>query len=372
LRSDAVQHRLALLHRSNTRVLRTPRAQAAVTRSARHTTAADVPGVLALFDAAGLRPNREPQHLHWKYWQPRPDWPSPRSFVLTDGNELIAHAALVPASCAWERQRIRLIHLIDWAARPGAVGAGVALMKHLGQRAEALLAVGGSAETQQILPHVGYCPAGAVTGYVRPLFPLRLLSADGVPLGRTLARIARNAAWTLAAPTRRGAEWQARRLAGADIEQIATVLPRSVRGMAVLERSIELFRYMLACPIVPMALFAVERAGRMRGYFLLASAPGQVRIADCWLDSDEPGDWRAMILCAVEEARRDPQAAEVVIWANDRLLAESLRACGFHARVRIPVQLRAAAGLAKPPLPLRVQMLDTDAAFLHHGAEHWT
>jgi hypothetical protein len=345
---------------------------AALKRMARSTTAADVAAILELFAAAALCPNSELPALEWKYWQPRVDWAGARSFLLSDDDLPVAHGAIIPNRCAWAAQRMSMIHVIDWAARPGAVGAGVALMKHIGRQAQALLAIGGSAQTQQILPLIGFRDAGVVTGYVRTMHPTRLWRSGRVPSGKLLARFARSVIWTLGARSASGSEWQVRRLDAADVAAVAHVLPVPTRGLAVLERSVEQFRYVLSCPIVPLALYAVERAGRVRGYFLLASAPGQVRIVDCWVDSDERADWRALILCAVAQARTDGQAAEVTIWANDPLLAEALAECGFHARQCVAVRLRAAAGTPMPPLPLRLQMLDSDAAFLHEGlASYW-
>lgn len=343
-----------------------------MTRLLRPSTAADLPSILALFAASGLRPNIAPRELEWKYWQARADWPAPRSFVLSDGNELLAHAAVIPGWCAWATHRIKILHVIDWAARPGAVGAGVALMKHIGRQAQVLLAIGGSAQTQRILPLIGFHDVGVVTGYVRTMHPTRLLQSGRLPPGKLLPRFARSLLWTLGARAAPGSDWQVRRLGAADLAAVAQVLPVPTRGIAVLERSAELFHYALACPIVPMALHVIERAGRVRGYFLLASAPGQVRIVDCWVDSDERTDWRALILCAVAQARRDGQAAEVVIWASDPLLADALGECGFHARQVVAVRLRVAEGAPMPALPLRLQMLDSDAAFLHDGvASYW-
>jgi len=345
---------------------------ATMKRMARPTTEADAPAILELFAAATLHPNIEPQALSWKYWQPRADWAGSRSFVLNDGDVPVAHGAIIPNRCAWAARRISMIHVIDWVARPGAVGAGVALMKHIGREAQALLAIGGSVQTQQILPLIGFRDAGVVTGYVRTLHPLRLLRSGPLPARRLLPRFARSVMWTLGARSTAHSEWQVRRVGAADVAAVTQVLPVPARGMAVLERSAELFRYALACPIVPMELHAIERAGRVRGYFLLASAPGQVRIADCWVDSDERADWRALILCAVAQAGRDGQAAEVVIWANDPLLAEALRECGFHARQVAAAWLRPTEGVPMPPVPLRLQMLDCDAAFLHEGvASYW-
>jgi hypothetical protein len=118
--------------------------------------------------------------------------------------------------------------------------------------------------------------------------------------------------------------------------------------------------------MVLMRLYAVESAGRVRGYFLLASVPGQVRIADCCMDSDESADWRALILCAVEKAKHDPQAAEVVILASDPLLARAVQACGFYARFQSPI-LRPTTTHSMPEGTLRVHMLDNDSALFYEG-----
>ncbi|MFZ1906510.1 MAG: hypothetical protein WAU56_14080 [Steroidobacteraceae bacterium] len=333
-----------------------------------------MPAIVALLAQAGMRGRTvEPHNLHWKYWQPRADWAGPRSFVLANGSSIVAHGGVIPGSCAWESRRIRTLHVIDWVASPREIGAGVTLMNYIGQRAEALLAIGGGPQTVRILPNIGFRATGTAIGYARPLSPLRLLQGGGHRDWRLLPRFARSLAWKLAAPPAvPGKDWLARRVAGDDLERISAVLPIPARGMGVCERSADLFSYSLACPIVPMQLYSVERGGRVHGYFLLAPAPGQVRIADCWMDSDRPGDWRAMINCAVTQAGREPEAAETVIWASDPLLSETLRASGFHARQKTPILLRSANGAAVPAAPLRVQMLDNDAAYMHEGrSELW-
>ena len=345
---------------------------ASVKRSVRPSTPADAAAIVALLTEVGLQPSRNLQHLQWKYWHARADWPGPRSFVVTSGGEPIAHAALIPGACSWRDRHIKTVHMIDWAARRSEAGAGSALMKYIAQHADALLAIGGSADTLRILPYMGFRSAGVVTGYVRTLSPLRLLEAGQIPAVKLLPRLARSVAWTLTAPAPRVKGWEARRLAAEDADAIAGVLPVATDTMGVTQRGVELFRHVLSCPIAPMALFAVERTGRAAGYFLLAYLPGQVRIADCWLDSDRARDWRALILCAVAQARREPHAAEVVIWASDPLLAGALEASGFHARSRMPLQIRPAAASSVPAASLRVQMLDNDAAFYHtDGPELW-
>jgi hypothetical protein len=339
-----------------------------MTSSIRPSTPADAAAIGALFMERRMPVDLDPRYLDWKYWQPRDDWAGPRSFVVTRGNELIAHAAIVPGTCAWAGRRIAILEMFDWAAREGT-GAGVILLKHIGRMTEAQLAIGGGAETLRILPYVGFRSAGVATGYARPLFPIRIL--DGGATWRLLPRLAR-ALWRRSAAAAPDSHWQARRLSLDEVSQITSVLPRPVHGVAVTERSVGLLRHVLTCPTIPMQLYAVERGSSVRGYFLLVSLAGQARIADCWMESDEPSDWRALILCAIEQAQHDPQAAEVVTLASDPLLAGVLRSCGFYARFQRPIQIRSASSDTMPEGTLRVQMLDNDSAYLWEGHnEYW-
>ena len=337
-------------------------------RSVRPSTPADAPALSALFAAAGLRPSNDPRSIHWKYWQQRDDWQGPRSWVLVSGGELVGHAAMVPGTLAWGAHRERTAHVIDWAARPGDIGAGVTLMKHVGRQVDSLLAIGGSADTLRILPHIGFRPMGVVTGYVRPLHPSRMLHGADIKSWKLWARFARNMAWKAAALASAGPAWESRPVTSDDeFRRLADVLPTPSARMGVLGRTVDLFHYMLSCPIVPMRLYCVASAERVRGYFLLASTPGQVRIADCWVDSTRPTDWLAMMTAAVRQALREPKAIEAVAWASDPLLAQTLNACGFHARYQTPAQLRAGSATAVPDVPVRIQMLDNDASYLNEG-----
>ena len=261
--------------------------------------------------------------------------------------------------------------MIDWAARRNEPGAGVMLMKYVGSLVDGLLGIGGSVATLKIMPLIGYRPYGDVTGYVRPLHPLRLLTGVTEPSWKVLPRVARSSIWHLSAHRTRCGEWRAHQIASGDVGRIASVLPARGREFDLLERTEGLMRHTLACPIVPMELYALERSGGLAGYFVLAYAPGQARLVDSSVVTGEPADWRALIQCAVCEAARHGDAAELVTWANDARLAQSLLQCGFRARLNIPVYLRAtAAGIA--PRALHVQMLDNDAAYLHEGhAELW-
>lgn len=335
--------------------------------SIRPSTPDDAPALAALMLEAGLRTNAEPDELRWKYWQERGDWPGPRSFVMARGSEIFAHAGVIPGTCVMGARRVGIIHMIDWAARSSAPGAGVALMKYLGRRTDALLAIGGSTETLRILPHLGFRPCGSAMAFVRSLRPLRILTPSVHAAWRLPPRFLRSVLWKLNAPSASTNDWQVRAVRLSETRTVTPVFPAPTQGMAVLERNEDLFRYALTCPIAPMELYAMEKAGRVRGYFLLAFALGQARLADCWMESEDAADWRALIHCAVRQAKRNPRAAELVAWASDPALSRCLLECGFHARDTFQAQLLARDHSNFPSAIVRLQMLDNDAAYRHPG-----
>jgi hypothetical protein len=333
---------------------------------------ADAADIVELLAAAGLRPNVEPEALHWKYWAQREDWPGARSFVTTRGAQILAHAALVPGSYATVSRRVRTLHLIDWAARPNAAGVGVSLMKHVARLAEALLAIGGSEQTRQILPHIGFRPCGTTEGFARVLHPMRLEGEFDAAPWKLPAKLLRRSLWRLLSPLVAPAGWSVSRIAADQTMILAEALPRATPETSVFERSLGLFRYMLHCPIAPMELFALKKHNEVRGYFLLAFAPGQARIADCWVVTDEPEAWHALTQFAALQAWQHRDVAELVVWSSDAVMTRALLDNGFHRRNQQPMFLRPSGAEEIFPRGTRVQMLDNDAAYFHHGiAERW-
>ena len=332
----------------------------------RPATPADEPAIAAFLAAAfqddPAHPTHDSAQFHWKYFAPRAEGPALRSFLLVRGEQILAHAGVVPGRCTWQGGSLETLHLIEWAARPGAIGAGGALLKQIGRTTGALLAIGGNPRTLAMLPVLGFRGCGEATPFTRILRPWRL--AAGAPRHwRTAMKVLRGAWWLVGTSTRTDPDWQARRIA--PDAWGTTPLPVPAAGAATMARTPAMLAELMACPATPMHLYRLEQRGRARGYFLLAFAPGQVRLADAWVDSTDPADWQALVRQAVQLARADLKAAELVTLASDPLLSSALRACGFRARAPKPIQL-----LARPDPPfahLRVQMLDNDAAWLHAG-----
>jgi hypothetical protein len=254
--------------------------------------------------------------------------------------------------------------MIDWAASSDALGTGVGLMKYICGRVDALIGVGGSSYTRRALPIVGFQQCGSTTFYKRALRPWFTL-LDASRWRKTLPHFPGDLLRVLAAPAVEIGAWQAAPIERNQVQSIESVLPGARADLTVLERSTALMTYFLGCPIAPMRLYGLEKAGKRRGYFMLALAPRQARLVDCWVDSPDPNDWRAMVHCAVHATLQYPRIAELVTMASDPVLSQCLQDAGFHAQWTEAVMILPKRRLTPIPTNLRFQMLDSDFAFLH-------
>jgi len=318
----------------------------------RSTTVADESAIrLLLQEAHGVAPGHpmfEGRYLHWKYWEPRAGWQGSRSYVLTRDDLIIAHAAIVPAVCSWPNERLNVLHVIDWAARPEARGAGNTIMRHVGALADAIFASDGGDIAWRLLPFLGFAESNTVvTQYVRPIRPLLYLSDAEAPRWRLAARCVRNTLWALRAPAGAPRAQRSRSVTAHELDGAPIPWPMPRNGSAVLERSAAVMSYWLRCPAAPVELHLVED--------------------DCWLDRDDPALWEALVQLAVRQAAGHREVAEVVTICSEPLLAAALQRCGFHARASRPLMVRA-NGIRLPTAGIRIQMLDDDSAYRHDNS----
>jgi len=310
-------------------------------------------------------------HLHWKCWESRSDWPDSRGYAISRDNEILAHGTVVPLCCTSGGRKLQVVHLIDWGADPSSVGSGVTLLRRISRMVDAMVVVGGSDATQKILPALGFEIRGEVTRYARPLRPLRRLVGQAPSL-RLGAQFVRAVVWAQRAPSVSVEGWSARPIAAEEAASSAIPWPAGGPGPTAFARSAESMAYWLKCPATPMALFGVEKDGSLRGHFLLAEAPGQVRLVDYSIDSSDPDDWLALVQLAVHQARQYPDAAELVSVGSDPVTCRALSGSGFHARESLPLRFLACGGAELPEPPVRFQMIDSDAAYLHRNQnDYW-
>ncbi|MGB6604039.1 MAG: hypothetical protein WBE65_07055 [Steroidobacteraceae bacterium] len=306
--------------------------------------------------------------MAWKCWQPHEGWQGSRSYVLTKDDSIVAHGTVVPAVCAGERERINMLHVIDWAARPEVRGAGAAVMEHIGKLADVIATSGGSDRARQLLPFMGFKESNTVvTGYARPIRPWLYFTGGNSHRWRRAARFLRAGLWVLRAPSHGDPSWKARRIGAEEIASTSIPWPAPRLGTAVLERKPAVMSYLLQCPAVAMEMYTVDRGDKPEGYFVLAFAAGQARLVDCWLDLEDLPGWTALVSLAVRQAQQRAGVGEIVATCSEPLLAAALRHCGFHARFSRSLSVRVTGGARLPDRTVRVQMIDDDQAYLHSG-----
>src|ERR1043166_5483257 len=124
--------------------------------------------LLAAFHLPPGAPFVRSELLRWKYDEPRLDFPGPRSYVCRDGGkEIVAHACVCPVTYNLPTRDVKAAYLIDWGAARSSPGAGTSLLRSMAKKFDVLLAVGGSPDTQTILPKLGYRKVGEMQVFAR-------------------------------------------------------------------------------------------------------------------------------------------------------------------------------------------------------------
>ena len=306
----------------------------------------------------------DPRLLHWKFHEPRPDWNGSRSYFLSNGEQIAAHACACPLTFLTARAKVTSNHPIDWAAARSFLGAGVTLLQNLGRMTDTLLAVGGSADTRQVLPKLGYREACRRDVYVRVVRPWSQMRTDPNRGGwKRPLRLLRNLAWNLArVPSR--SSWSLVPTASFG-DEILPLLPRSGDlPFTPAARSPQLLNYMLQCPGAAMSGFLIYERDALRGWLLLSRVGGQARIADLWIDSLAPGDWIAAYALATRAAAADPRTFELMAAASVPMIRRAIEAAGYRRHSSEPVFLRDPQSLLAQAPPLHVGLIEGDAAYL--------
>jgi hypothetical protein len=321
-----------------------------------------------VFEMPADSPVIDQRSMEWKYWIPHPGWNGSRSYVMERDGVIIAHGAVVPLACRWGDRSLKIVHVIDWAARSDSQGAGMSMMTRLGKLADGVFAAGGSEMTEKILPAFGFKESCKAAPFVRPLRPLRVLQNEPNKSWKSLARYGRRMTWIAqAAMSSSRKRFASRLLSAEELGRTALPFPRpTAQASSVFERSAEELQWFLKCPLAPVELYAVESKGKAIGYFLLTFPLSQARIADAWVDSDQTDDWVALYAAAVQRCAEKPQAAEVATVATTAVAIEALQQCGFQRRGEIALRFLLRGG---PPPDIRYQLLDGEAAFWHDGKE---
>lgn len=307
-------------------------------------------------------PGLQRSQLQWKYWDPRLDWDGSRSYVLERGDNFVAHLAVWPLTYKVGAASIRAVQLVDWAANPGT-GVGTRLLSNVARLVDFVIGVGGSYVGRRMMPKLGFSPAGEYKQFARPLRPFHQALSHQRRGWRVPIRMARNLLRSFSG-VRVSLAWKAVPASPTEVQS----WPESRSDAIYPCRSVSFYQYVLRCPTADCQFFTIRQAGRYEGYFCLTSVPGQARITEMWLESDNPAVWAIGYALASREAVV-LGASEIVAASSSKLGSRGLVAAGYTLCETMPIWARAANGGALPEL--QIAMVDHDGFFLHHGAPEY-
>jgi hypothetical protein len=318
----------------------------------------------AVFQVPPDAPFLDGRLMHWKYFEPLEQWPDPRSWVIRESGQIVAHCGIWPL---WYRQEGELIpaqHLIDWAASRTAAGAGAWIYMFLARRRQLTLTVGGSREARPVLPRMGFLPSGVQQVWGRPLRPwAQALGRRGVPAWEKTALLGRNWLWSHA-PLSAAPEWTA-----VAVDRLEKVVPAAHTAFTAMARPPHGYDFLQRCPSVRTTFYQVLLSGRPCGFLVMARVGRQARLVDWQVEPAGPESWRAALALAVRVASRDSGAHELLTAASVPGLEQALAANGFRPRAQKPIFLHDRDKLLAGQPPLQVHMADADAFFLYSEGE---
>ncbi len=319
------------------------------------------------FQLPRTAPFIDPRLLNWKNDDPRPDWEGSRSFAWMESGKITAHACVCPVTYRVADQQVKAAYLIDWAAGRSSPGAGVLLLRKLAASFQVLLAIGGSEQTVEILPKLGYQRGGELAFFARSIRPWRQSRTDPFPRGwKAPLRLGRNLVRSLQPRPGVPSDWSCTRIAAFEPKHAA--LLQAPMPWAATERTVELMNYWLGCPAAEYSAFLVSQSGTLRGWFVLSRVAGVVRIADLRIPSTDQADWDALCALAMRAGSSDPNGYELVAEASTPLAQEGLRRSGLGWHHSEPVFLLDPKKALLGQTPLDVTPLESDFAYLYDPA----
>jgi hypothetical protein len=321
--------------------------------------------LLAAFRLGPEAPFVAPRLIRWKYDEPRPDWPGARSFIWKDRDAIVAHACMSPITYSLPSGDVLGSYLIDWGAARKSAGAGVTLLRSLGRKCDALFAVGGSPDTQAILPKLGYHHVGDLRLYARVLRPWLQFRTDPFPRGwKGPLRLARSFIWSRKEAPAPGPRWCSKPVPEFDASAVPLFEARARSPYTCTRRTPELMNYYLRCPAAVWSAALILYENKLRGWYVLARVGGQCRIADIWIDSEAVADWTAAYALAGRAAALDPQVCELVASASVPLASEAATLAGFRFRRAEPIFILDPKKRFAGAPPLNVTFLESDLAYI--------
>ncbi|MGO9405476.1 MAG: GNAT family N-acetyltransferase [Terriglobales bacterium] len=304
----------------------------------------------------------DPRLLEWKYLYPRASWQGGRSYLLEKDGQIIAHCGICPVTFHLPDETIiNSLTMMDWAADPGARGAGKMLFCKLMEMAPTSFIIGGTPPTRHILPRIGFRPMGDAVTYTAWFRPWREYQTRPWTRRSTL-RLLHGLTHPVRTRGRESAGWNF-----ASVDQfdgsLLPVLNSTKRSWTFCQRTLSDLNHLLKCPHVKMQGFLLRREGQLIGYFIIGKAEWEARLLDLAVDSAGTKDWNLACAMVTKAAQLDPEVCRIRSQASFPLLAQALVWNGYWRQEKQPIALHDPANALGRALPVDFQFFDGDYGY---------
>ncbi len=223
-----------------------------------------------LFSIYDLPPGHRPfrlDALRWKAFDPHPEHPGSRSFVVRHENRIVAHGILSPLRFRGSDLDLSAHCLIDWAADPSVPGAGVVVYRHLAGSADVQIAIGGSDDARKMLPLLAFRSKQQLRSYRLITSAWKYHLGSGRKDWKTPLRFGRDWARSRNVRMKRNSSGiEASRIDRFD-EGSAIPLPDPrIARCIVSARTTASLNHALRCPIAGMEAYLLMRSSETLGY----------------------------------------------------------------------------------------------------------
>lgn len=301
-----------------------------------------------------------PEVMRWKCFGPHPYWEGSRAYAVRHRDNIVAYGAVAPSEILVGNSAFRTFCMMDWAANTDFPGSGVLVYTQLQRLTDIPLAVGGSDAAQAIIPKLGYRFRQDQLIFRRVIRPWKHFRVATEPNWKAPVKLLRDALY--ASKRAGGCRLSAQRAERFD-GRILPVLPKA-REVVVLGRSVDSLNYALLCPAAEMSGYYIFSGGTLMGYCILSRIGNQCRIADLWIESSKPEDWRAAYVLATRLGSRYPEVTEIITAAGPPQARAGIIGAGYRLMSKRAVRVRDPRGLLPDGRPLAVSLLENDHYYL--------
>jgi hypothetical protein len=312
-----------------------------------------------------LRVDAESEKLQsWKYWDPHPFYQKSRSHILLDGDTVVAHGCAWPVRLKGAFGELPAMHLIDWAARRNAPGAGMLVLRLCQADVGAVFSIGGSDMTRKILPAFGFKPYNSIFFLNRPLRPIsRALLNTGKPW-KLPARFMRNILRHTLPKIKMPPDWTVSQIEPQDIPD--SLFSRPLAREAISQRSPEFLEYMMSCPVFEEArCYIVRHENAARAYFCLVNVRSQARLVDYGPNGLDEQTGSVIAMAAQDIARSERmKTSEIFAATTEPLIREGFLRAGLRTAGEEKIKVLKLNNALKEVNQFRLTLLDWDAAIL--------